>query len=315
MLSHLVLINTLRCDLKCAHCLRGFPHERPDFPLELLDKLLTEALPFGANHVALTGGEPHLHPEFDALVDKIVAYGYTWHFVTNGQQTEPYLPLMEKYKNSFRRVSVSLDGAVASTHDEIRQRQGAFERAIASIKQYVQSGYVVKIGMTLNQKNKNEMEAMVNLARELGASSLGFGGTIPASWNQGLGLNDEEALRLWQKANELREETGFDIHTVSALHTRGGVNFCNILNFFKLTFNTKGEMIFCCDTIEHGAAIGSLAENSLAVLIEKWLGKSAALQAERARKIAQGRMKDGFDTCAICNGYFSYPTSQTNLLK
>lgn len=77
MLTHLVIVTTLRCDLKCEHCLRGFPKERPDFPLELLDKLLTEAMPFGARHVALTGGEPHLHPRFEQMVDTIVRYGYT----------------------------------------------------------------------------------------------------------------------------------------------------------------------------------------------------------------------------------------------
>jgi MoaA/NifB/PqqE/SkfB family radical SAM enzyme len=53
MLSHITIIAAMRCDLKCAHCLRGFPKERPDFPMDLLDKLLTEALPFGAKHVAI----------------------------------------------------------------------------------------------------------------------------------------------------------------------------------------------------------------------------------------------------------------------
>jgi MoaA/NifB/PqqE/SkfB family radical SAM enzyme len=121
MLSHITIIAAMRCDLKCAHCLRGFPKECPDFPMDLLDKLLTEALPFGAKHVAITGGEPHLHPDFEAMVDKIVAYGYTWHFVTNCQRTEPYLRVMEKHKDKVSHVAVSIDGATAETHDEIRK--------------------------------------------------------------------------------------------------------------------------------------------------------------------------------------------------
>lgn len=101
MLTNLALITTTRCDLKCQHCLRGFPKERPDFPIELLDKLLIEAIPFGVKHVGLTGGEPHLHPQFEQIVEKIVSYGYTWHFVSHGQRTEPYLPIMERYRDSF----------------------------------------------------------------------------------------------------------------------------------------------------------------------------------------------------------------------
>jgi MoaA/NifB/PqqE/SkfB family radical SAM enzyme len=315
MLTQLAIITTLRCDLKCRHCLRGFPAQRPDFPLDLFDKLLAEAMPFGITHVALTGGEPYLHPQFEQMVEKIAAYGHTWHFVSNGQRTDPYLPIMERFKSRFKNVSISLDGASSATHDNIRGKDGAFTRAVASIKEYTRAGYRVKIGMTLNQVNKHEMEAMVHLAREAGAAEVGFGGTIPTPWNGPLLLSDSEAESLWKTANELREKTGFMIHTVSALHTRGGINFCNILNLGKLTFNANGELIFCCDTIDHGAVIGSLAENTLVTLIEKWLERSSALQAQRAKQIARGKMGNGFDTCAFCNGYLIDPTSLTNLTK
>ncbi len=302
MLSHLVLINTLRCDLKCTHCLRGFPYERPDFPLDLLDKLLTEALPFGANHVALTGGEPHLHPEFDALVDKIVAYGYTWHFVTNGQQTEPYLRVLEKHREAVSHVTVSMDGATAETHDELRRRTGAFERAVAAVREYVSRGCKVRLSSTLNQKNKGEAAALLDLARELGACGINFAGTIPTEWNADLILNDRESLELYQQLVQLRESSGFPIHTVSSLYTRGGVNFCGNLNLRELVFNPRGELIFCCDTTESGAVTGSLREHSLAELVKLWLTQSHKLQAERAERIAAGNMGEKFDTCAFCNG-------------
>jgi MoaA/NifB/PqqE/SkfB family radical SAM enzyme len=305
MLNNIAIITTLRCDLKCQHCLRGYPKERPDFPMDLLDKLLTEAMPFGAKHVGLTGGEPHLHPEFGKMVEKIIAYGYTWHFVSNGQRTEPYLSLMERFRDKFKSVSISLDGAVAKTHDEIRQKKGAFNQAVASIKKYVQAGFVVKIGMTLNRKNKNEVEAMVGLAKELGIRRVGFAGTIPTSWNQDLLLGNSESLELYEQITSLRQNADIEINTVSSLFTRGGVNFCRILNLQELTFNPLGELIFCCDTIENGAAIGSLHEHSFAELVKLWLAQSASLQVQRAERIATGNMGNGFDTCAFCNACFS----------
>jgi len=134
MLRNIAIITTLRCDLKCEHCLRGFPKQRPDFPVELLDKLLTEAMPFGVKHVGLTSGEPHLHPEFDEMVEKIAAYGYTWHFVSHGQRAEPYLPLMERYKDKvthptspkskgFGGVSEKTEGSIYRRKIHVRRLQ------------------------------------------------------------------------------------------------------------------------------------------------------------------------------------------------
>ena len=301
MLSHLVLINTLRCDLKCAHCLRGFPDERTDFPLELLDKLLTEAFPFGAHHVAITGGEPHLHPDFDAMVDKITDYGFTWHFVTNGQQMEPYLRAIERHRDTVTHVTLSLDGAAAKTHDEIRGRTGVFEKAIASAREYVKLGLKVRISSSLNQKNKGEVEALLDLAREIGAYGITFAGTIPASWNKDLVLNDRESIELYQQIVKLRERSGFPTHTVSSLYTRGGVNFCSNLNLRELVFNPRGEMIFCCDTTENGRVTGSLRDHSLIELVKIWLKQSTDLQAARVERIGAGNMGEKFDTCMFCN--------------
>jgi MoaA/NifB/PqqE/SkfB family radical SAM enzyme len=40
MLKSLTLFATSRCDLKCTHCLRGYPTRHDNFPLDLLPKLM-----------------------------------------------------------------------------------------------------------------------------------------------------------------------------------------------------------------------------------------------------------------------------------
>ena len=45
--------------------------------------------------VALTGGEPTLHPEFAAILDAIVEHGFTWHLVTNARRFERLLALLQ----------------------------------------------------------------------------------------------------------------------------------------------------------------------------------------------------------------------------
>jgi|CXWL01.1.fsa_nt_gi MoaA/NifB/PqqE/SkfB family radical SAM enzyme len=304
MIRGITLLATKRCDLHCEHCLRGYPQDKTDFPLPLLDKLLTEAMTFGAKHVGLTGGEPHLHREFDQLVERIMSYGYSWGFASHGQRTEPYLPLMEKYRDRFKYARLSLDGAIPATHDEVRGRKGSFEHVVESAKLYKERGFPVYFVTSLNQKNKGEVQALINLAEAVGVKGITFSGTIPARWNQHLVLKDKEAVELFQQISEARKEKNIEIRTASALHTKGGINFCNALNMKTLAVNSDGELIFCCDTIENGAVIGSLHDENLLPLVQKELEYSAKLQTQRASQIADGNMREGFDTCAFCNQYF-----------
>ena len=301
MLKSIAIITTLRCDLKCEHCLRGFPKERPDFPMELLDKLLAEVLPFGARQVGLTGGEPHLHPQFEQLIEKIVAYGYSWHFTSHGQRMEPYLSLMESARKNFSHVNLSMDGADEVTHDDIRKRKGAFKKVVSTARNYVEKGYRVNLNMVLNQKNKNQVEDFISFGKELGVTSIAFGGVIPAPWNMHLLLSDTEKMELFQQIVVLRENAEVKIRTTSSLHTRGGVNFCDVFNMKKLYFNSRGEMIFCCDADQTESVVGSLYENSLETLMEKRLQMSMRLQKRRLNMIAKGEMREGFDTCGFCN--------------
>jgi hypothetical protein len=71
-----------------------------------------------------------------------------------------------------------------------------------------------------------------------------------------------------------------------------------------LTFNPRGEMMFCCDIDHEGALVGSLRNHSLPELIRIWLEQSAKLQVHRAERISIGKMGELFDTCAFCNYYF-----------
>jgi len=305
MLTKLILITTYRCDLHCQHCLQGFPREHSDFPVDLLDNLLAEALPFGAHHINLTGGEAHLHPQFDHIVETIVNYGYTWGLISHGQRSEPYLPLMEKYRKQFKSVGLSIDGVTPELHDELRGRNGSFEKVTTSARAYVENGFEVWIKTSLNQKNKMQLEGFVELAANLKAKGITFAGTIPFAWNRHLLLSDEESLELYQTINSLRATAPIKLRTSSALHTRGGVNFCPVLNLSDITISPRGNVDFCCDVHQPKGAIGSLRENSFATLMQSWLEKSTSLQRKRAEQIASGTMGERFDTCAYCNEYCS----------
>ncbi|MBT7074825.1 MAG: radical SAM protein [Anaerolineae bacterium] len=243
MLSQLVIINTLRCNFKCAHCIRGYPEERSDFPMELLPKLLMEARPFGAKHVALTGGEPFLHPQFTEMVETIVSAGYTWHFVSNGWETKAYLPLLEKHGESVSHVALSLDGATPEIHDAIRGRSGSFERVMQATKVYGEMGISILWNVCLNNQNMHQLEDIIQLAEKFEISMMNIMGTNPTPWNTDLVLTDDESQALSDQVLALRDESKVKIATRSSLRAGSGINFCRQLWLRELSINTNGEII------------------------------------------------------------------------
>lgn len=304
MIRSLIILATLRCDLTCAHCLQGHPHERPDFPLNLYARLLRDARPYGANLISFTGGEPRLHPEFDEMLRLTVEMGYVWNIASNGQNADVLLRLLEKYGERNRGVVLSLDGATPGIHDQIRQRQGAFERLRETAQRLVTAGYTVKGSTCLNQINRHQLQEIVDLGANWGLSEMKFAGVIPEEGNESLRLSDAESLHLVGEIEKLRAESEIRLDITSALYTAGGINFCPVLNLRSLAFGASGEMLFCCDARGEGAVLGELSVTPLDELLARWLDASARLQQQRAKRISQGQMGEGFDTCAFCAQFF-----------
>lgn len=304
MIENIYLHITNRCDLHCQHCLQGFSNLSSDIPILILDKLLSDALPFGVKHIGLTGGEPYLHPEFPKIIEIITKYGYSWSIVSNGQQTDPYLPLMKQYRANFTNVNLSIDSTICEIHDEIRAQKGAYKLVTSSIKTYIDYGFSVWIKTCLNQKNKSEVKAFIELAEELGVLGIQFSGTTPTDWNQHLVLNERESLAIYQEIISLKVNSLVRIDTTSSLYRKGGVHFCGLLSLNSLSINSKGELTFCCDTQQDYSIIGSLRDWPLYELIQGWIEYSAKIQQRRTEQIYHGTFEENFDTCAFCNNYF-----------
>jgi radical SAM protein with 4Fe4S-binding SPASM domain len=71
-----------------------------------------------------------------------------------------------------RRVSISLDGADAATHDAFRGIPGAFEGALRGVRNLRDLGMSVQINMSIARHNAHQLPAVLELARHLGADAL-----------------------------------------------------------------------------------------------------------------------------------------------
>jgi len=71
-----------------------------------------------------------------------------------------------------KRVSISLDGADALTHDAFRGIPGAFDAAMYGLCNLKALGMSVQINMTIARHNAGQLPQVLGLARSLGADAL-----------------------------------------------------------------------------------------------------------------------------------------------
>ncbi|MDP6625428.1 MAG: SynChlorMet cassette radical SAM/SPASM protein ScmF [Nitrospinota bacterium] len=177
-LNQLYFYLTEGCNLACRHCWIApkFQTEKTIYPalkFDLFRSIIEQAKPLGLSGVKLTGGEPLMHPEIDDILDHIRLENLRLTVETNGLLcTHELAQKMAGCKKPF--VSVSLDGANATTHEWIRGVKGSFEDAKKGIRTLVKAGLKPQIILSVMRCNRDQLKTVVRLAEDLGAGSVKF---------------------------------------------------------------------------------------------------------------------------------------------
>jgi MoaA/NifB/PqqE/SkfB family radical SAM enzyme len=329
----LVIELTNRCNLSCLHCLRANNSTNvPDLPLPLYDKLLREASSYRASHVSLTGGEPTLHPNFEALLELTTRYQYTYSIMTNGWTFEQVYPLLLRHRESLRTVCFSLDGATAHTHDTIRQRQGSYQKVLQACMVCHHQHIPFALSMVLHTLNANEIEPVLELASKLGASAL-FLGTAQLTQKlvtENLAFSPEERRSVWKTMLACEHNSSIPVYPTLDFFNENPCFPCRALQMSTLTVDYLGRARFCCqlsrnsDDHQPGQhdVLGSLEEFSVWELHRKMVRKVAAFQEDKITKVEQGQLTENEHfPCFYCAKYFGklewlrdFPESPWNCL-
>jgi len=161
------------CNLACEHCLvSSGPDGDKGMGRERVTALVDEAAGLGVRRFYLTGGEPFLRRDIFDLIARVTgAHGRELRVLTNGLLFRgSVLEALKRQDPKLLSLQVSLDGATPETNDPIRGK-GTFERALAGIRMLVAAGFAPTISTVITKGNVGEMEAMVRLVKDTGASS------------------------------------------------------------------------------------------------------------------------------------------------
>jgi len=163
---------TRRCNLACLHC-RAAAGSGP-YPDELTtaegQKLLDDLATMGQVVVILTGGEPLLREDIFDLAAYGAALGHRMVMAVNGTLVTPEVAARLK-DVGIQRVSISIDGAEAASHDRLRAVEGAYDGALAGIAACKEAGLPFQINTTITRANRGELPAIHAMALKLKAAA------------------------------------------------------------------------------------------------------------------------------------------------
>ncbi|MDI6853859.1 MAG: heme b synthase [Deltaproteobacteria bacterium] len=163
---------TRRCNLDCRHC-RAAASLGP-YPGELTTdegiKLLNDVASMGQAVIILTGGEPLLREDIFELAAHGHRVGHRMVMAVNGTLVTPEIARRLK-EVGIQRVSISIDGATAASHDDLRGVPGAYEGALRGIAAFKEAGLPFQINTTITKNNLSELPAVYELAISLGAAA------------------------------------------------------------------------------------------------------------------------------------------------
>ena len=164
---------TKGCNLRCIHC-RATATELMsprDLPTSKALDIISQIADFSNPILVLSGGEPLYRHDIFQLAEYATSRGLRAALATNG--TLVTKDIADKIKNSgIKRVSISLDGADATTHDTFRGIPGAFDAAIYGMRNLQELGVSVQINTTIARHNAHQLPDVLQLARRLGADAL-----------------------------------------------------------------------------------------------------------------------------------------------
>ena len=186
---------TRSCNLACRHCRASA--ERGPYPGELSTgevlRVMDEIASFSKPVIILTGGEPLLRSDVFTLARHGTQRGFRVVMATNGTLfTEDIVKEMKD--SGIQRVSISLDGPDAETHDAFRKVKGSFEGSLRGIELLKKGQMEFQINTTVTQVNLHVIPDMLRLAVHLGAVAHHLFLLVPTG--RGKELQDQEISAL-----------------------------------------------------------------------------------------------------------------------
>jgi heme b synthase len=178
---------TRNCNLNCVHCRaaasRG-PHDG-ELTLDECKQVLDQIAAFASPTIILTGGEPLLRDDIFHIIEYGNAKGLRLVMAINGTLlTEE---IAQRIKNGgIKRVSLSLDGKNAKSHDAFRGVIGSYNSVMRAADILNSVDLPFQINTTVTRLNVDDLLDIYNLVKSIGGVAWHVFLLVPVGRGKGL---------------------------------------------------------------------------------------------------------------------------------
>jgi MoaA/NifB/PqqE/SkfB family radical SAM enzyme len=155
--SHMV---TSKCNCNCDFCFWKHHRDNEDLSLPEIQRIYKEARKEGYMNSILWGGEPLLRQDFTEITKASHDAGMYTKMATNGW----FLEENHEFGNYMDLIFVSID-AVGSKHDELRKKQGLFDRCVNGIEFHKKHYPKMRIYVCCTVSAANDIESLRQVAK------------------------------------------------------------------------------------------------------------------------------------------------------
>jgi len=165
---------TRQCNLSCIHCYANADSQRSPEEMDTTagKVFISDLADFGVPVILFSGGEPLLRKDLFPLASLARELGIRVALSTNGTLITDQVA-REIKEIDFAEVGISLDG-IGTNNDHFRGRDGAFEAALAGIRNCVARGLRVSLRLTITRFNYQEIPAIFRLVEAEGIDRVCF---------------------------------------------------------------------------------------------------------------------------------------------
>lgn len=190
---------TARCNLKCRHCraMATDDFDAGELTTAEIFKVAQDIRHLADPIVVLTGGEPLVRADFFDIAGYCAKLFTRIALATNGTFIDDEIA-KRIVGVGIERVSISLDGSSAKTHDAFRGLPGSFDQAIKGFDALKRAGASLQVNVTVTRHNDHEVEDLLNLVLARGADAFHLFMLVPV----GCGAQISEDQRLSPKRSE-----------------------------------------------------------------------------------------------------------------
>ena len=215
---------TAGCNLECVHCRRlDVSHElmKTDLSREQACRMIDDLAGFARCILVFSGGEPLMRPDLFELGARARRAGLLIALASNGTMIDKAVA-RRIADTGFHRVSISLDGADADTHDGFRRLPGSFQQALDGLRNLRELGVSTQVNCTIARHNAHQLAPVLELAESVGADAMHYFLLVPVGCGEQIAddqmLDARQVERRLLEIHRLDESTQLQVKATCAPH-------------------------------------------------------------------------------------------------